>query len=598
MVDSLSLPHWDMSDIFPGLESPEFQQGFQEVETSIAALNDFFGGIEQKDATQSDLVTAFPEVIERYNSVLARVQTMGAYITAFVSTNSRDTLAQARQSEFQQQTTRLYKLGTRITAWIGRLDIETLIKDSPAAGDHAYWLRRAKVVASHLMSPEEEALAADLNVTGGSAWSRLHGNVSSQLMVPVELAGKTEELPMSVIRTLALDPRREVRRQAYEAELTGWQQVAVPLAAALNSIKGEVNLLAARRGWESPLDAALFDAAIDRETLDAMMFAADEAVPQFRRYLKAKARMLQVPVLAWYDLFAPIGESSRPWQWDDAERFIIRQFGTYSDRMSDFAVRAFNEHWIDAEPHDGKRDGAFCMPVRGDESRVFANFRASFDGVSTLAHELGHGYHNLNLARRTMIQRSTPMTLAETASIFCETIVQQAALERADEAEQLEILEAALQGSCQVVVDITSRFRFEQQVFESRKQRELSVEELCLAMLDAQCEAYGEGLDQKLLHPYMWAMKPHYYSTGRSFYNFPYMFGLLFGLGLYSRYQRDPEAFKASYDELLSSTGLADAATLAGRFGIDTRGPAFWQSSFRVIGEQVERFEAMALGSQ
>jgi oligoendopeptidase F len=600
MASSAALPRWDMSVIYPSLESPEFESGFRGVKISIAALEAHFDA-HAIEPTQSDklssteLAATFQEIIDRYNSVLEEVQTISAYITAFVSTNSRDDLAQARQSELLQETTRLHKLSTRLTAWIGSLDIEALISDSPVAGDHAFWVRKSKIRASHLMSPAEEGLAAELNVTGGSAWSRLHGNVSSQMMVPIELSGETKQLPMSVIRTLAFDLSREVRQVAYEAELAGWQQVAVPLAAALNSIKGEVNTLTYRRGWESPLDAALFDASIDRETLDAMMAAAHEALPDFRRYLKAKARMLGLPILAWYDLFAPVVTSSRPWQFADAEDFIVTQFGTYSDRMSDFASRAFTSRWIDAEPRDGKRDGAFCMLVRADESRVFANFKSSFEGMSTLAHELGHGYHNLNLASRTMIQRVTPMTLAETASIFCETIVQQAALKRGDQSEQLEILEAGLLGSCQVVVDITSRFLFEQEVFESRRERELSVDELCSAMYKAQRETYGDALDERLLHPYMWAMKPHYYSTGRSFYNFPYMFGLLFGLGLYSRYQADPEEFKASYDDLLSSTGVADAATLAGRFGIETRTPAFWQSSFDIIRGQVDRFESMAL---
>ena len=585
MSNAGSLPHWDMSVVFPGLDSPEFARGFQDIEASTAELDDYVGGTLQLGVPESDLAPAVSALVERYNAVLAKVATMGAYITAFVTTNSRDTLAQARQSEFQQLTTRLYKIGTRIIAWTERLDIQTLIAESPVASDHAYWLRRAQITASHLMSPAEEALAADLNVTGGSAWSRLHGNVSSQLVVPVELNETPRELPMSVVRALAYDPSRDVRQSAYQAELAGWQRVAVPLAAAMNSIKGEVNILATRRGWESPLEAALFDAGIDRETLDAMMLAAHEAMPDFRRYLKAKARMLGLPVLAWYDLFAPVGILPHPWQWDDAVRFITEQFGTYSERMSEFAARAFNERWIDAEPRDGKRDGAYCMALQGDESRVFSNFKASYDGMSTLAHELGHGYHNLNLAKRTMLQRVTPMTLAETASIFCETIVQQAALRRATEAEQVEILEASLQGSCQVVVDITSRFRFEQHVFESRRQRELAVEEFCEAMQDAQRETYGDGLDPEILHPYMWAMKPHYYSTGRSFYNFPYMFGLLFGLGLYSRYQDDPDAFKASYDDLLASTGLADAATLAARFGIEIRtqlsGRAASRSSLR-----------------
>jgi pepF/M3 family oligoendopeptidase len=593
-----SLPHWDMSVVFPGLESPEFLQGFQEVTSSIEELGSLFDteGIRllPPETRLENPVPTFEMVTDRYNQVLALVQTMSSYIQSFVSTNSRDALAQARQSELQLQLTKLRQLSTRFTAWLGSLDVEDLIQHSTLAADHAFALRQAKIRASHLMSPVEEALAAELNVSSGSAWARLHGDVSSQLVISLEMDGGIKDLPMSVVRALAYDPDREIRQRAYEAELLGWQRVAVPLAAALNSIKGEVNTLCRHRQWESPLDAALFDASIDRETLEAMMAAAREAFPDFRRYLKAKARMLGLPVLAWYDLFAPVEAGSRPWQFADAEHFIIEQFRAYSDRMSNFAARAFRERWIDAEPHDGKRDGAYCMPLRADESRVFANFKASFEGMSTLAHELGHGYHNLNLAKRTMMQRATPMTLAETASIFCETIVQQAALKRADGVEQLEILEAALEGSCQVVVDITSRFLFEQQIFDTRVRRELSVDELCAAMLAAQRETYGDGVDSQILHPYMWAMKPHYYSTGRSFYNFPYMFGLLFGLGLYSRYQQDEMGFKARYDELLSRTGMADAASLAAEFGIDIRKVDFWRSSFDVIRGQVDRFEAAA----
>jgi oligoendopeptidase F len=239
----------------------------------------------------------------------------------------------------------------------------------------------------------------------------------------------------------------------------------------------------------------------------------------------------------------------------------------------------------------GKRDGAFCMPLRKDESRVLTNFKAAFGGVSTIAHELGHAYHNLNLASRTMLQRDTPMTLAETASIFCQTIVSQAALKQADAKEQMIILEESLQNSCQVVVDISSRFLFEQRLFERRQKRELSIDELNELMLQAQRETYGDGLDPNLLHPYMWASKPHYYSS--TFYNYPYMFGLLFGLGLYARYRQDPEKFKAGYDDLLSSTGLGDAAELGARFGIDTRSPEFWRASLDVIRGEIKQFETL-----
>jgi len=396
---------------------------------------------------------------------------------------------------------------------------------------------------------------------------------------------------MSMVRNLAFDADRDLRRRAYEAELEGWKRAALPLAAALNSIKGEVNVLTSYRGWDSPLEASLLDNNIDRQTLDSMLMAARESFPDFRRYLHAKARMLGLPRLAWYDLFAPVTTGEKTWEYEDGAAFIVAQLDTFSSSLSNFAARAFREHWIDAEPREGKQDGAYCTPLRKDESRVFANYKASFDGVSTLAHELGHGYHNLNLSKRTMLQRSTPMALAETASIFCETIIRNAALQKAGQQEQIAILEASLQGSCQVVVDITSRFLFEQRLFERRRQRELSIDELNNLMLEAQRETYADGLDERALHPYMWAMKPHYYSSKVSFYNYPYMFGLLFGLGLYARYKEDGERFKASYDELLSSTGLADAATLAAQFGIDVRSVDFWRKSFAIVREDIEQFE-------
>src|SRR5690606_5913703 len=234
--------------------------------------------------------------------------------------------------------------------------------------------------------------------------------------------------------------------------------------------------------------------------------------------------------------------------------------------------------------------------LRNDESRILANYEPSFNSVSTLAHELGHAYHNLTLAGRTPLQHSTPTTLAETASIFCERIVVQAALGSASEQEQIAILEASLQNACQVVVDITSRFLFERRVLEQRQQRELSIDEFKNLMLDAQRETYGDGLDANALHPYMWAVKGHYY--GATFYNYPYMFGLLFGLGLYARYEADPDNFKAGYDDLLSSTGMGDAAELAARFGINTRSVDFWRNSLNVVRRDIDTFVALIDASE
>jgi oligoendopeptidase F len=598
MTTETILPHWDMSVVYPGLDSPEFEHDLAQALAQLnqtVALFDQLGIDKRAPAPFDDAVQgAFEQVATALNALLDRMVTLRNYIYAFVATDSRDNLAQARLSAFMQEMVKFSKLGTRFTAWVGGQDVETLIERSALAREHAFLLRRARRQAEHLMSPAEEALAAELDVTGGTAWSRLHGNLTSQLMVPLEIGGEQKELPMSQLRNLAFEADRDLRRRAYEAEIGAWEKLGVPLAAALNSIKGQVNTLAERRGWASPLDAALFDNNIDRETLDAMMGAAREFFPDFRRYLRAKARLLGLEKLAWYDLFAPVGSAGRTWGYEDASDFIVEKFGQFSPRLSEFAARAFRENWIDAEPRAGKVGGAFCMRLRKDESRILSNYKPTIESVLTLAHELGHGYHNLNLSSQTLLNQDTPMTLAETASIFCETVIRNAAMEGAGRDEQLEILEAAVQGACQVVVDITSRFLFESTVFEGRTKRELSVVELNAAMLDAQKQTYGDGLDEAVLHPYMWAVKGHYYSSARSFYNYPYMFGLLFGLGLYAIYRRDPQGFTERYDALLASTGLADAATLAAGMGIDIRSPDFWRASLGIVRDDIDRFEKLS----
>jgi pepF/M3 family oligoendopeptidase len=410
---------------------------------------------------------------------------------------------------------------------------------------------------------------------------------------------------MSAVRGLAHHPDPAVRRAAYEAELQGWQSASVPLAAAINGVKGQVSTLNTQRGWPDALAPALFANNVDRRTLEAMQLACQESFPDFRRYLRAKARLLGREQLPWWDLFAPIGNeqgadgahgahgSLRVWDFGAATDFVFEHFGTYSPALATLARRAIEERWVDAEPRDGKRDGGFCMSLRRDESRIFLNYEPSFNSVQTLAHELGHAYHNVQLSRRTPLQRDTPMPLAETASIFCQTIVTNAALAGAEGAEKLSLLEGNLQDACQVVVDIHSRFLFESGLFERRAARELSVDELNTLMLDAQRQTYGDGLDPAALHPYMWAMKPHYYSS-RSFYNWPYTFGLLFALGLYARYREDAGRFRAGYDDLLSATGLEDAAALGQRFGIDIRTVDFWRASLDVVRERIADFERLA----
>lgn len=586
------LPRWDLTPFFPTLDSPEFERAFDEVCREVQELTALFesSGVRRGDPLAHP-GPLFDEVTGRMNALYRRFRLVYAYVSALVTTDAADAAAQSRFSELRIAAVGLDQLWLRWTAWVGSQPVEALLAASASAREHEYVVRRASEYARYQMPEGEEALAAMLRLPGLSAWARLHSDLTSLLTVTLTVRGEEQKLPMSSVRSLASDPDREVRRLAYEAELRAWESVAVPLAAALNGVKGHQRVVRERRGFADDTAPTLLDNGIDAGTLAAMQQACVESFPDFRRYMRAKSRALGVPALAWYDLGAPVGAHTRQYSWVEAERFICEQFATYSDRMAAFAEQAFRERWIDARPRPGKEGGAYCASLRPGESRILMNYDHSFNSVSTLAHELGHGYHNLNLEPRPPLQARTPMTLAETASIFCETLACEAALRTAAPEERLALVEASLQRDLMVVVDIHSRFLFEGGVFARRARRELSVRELNELMLETQRETYGDGLDPELLHPYMWAVKGHYY--GPTFYNYPYAYGLLFGLGLYARYQADPDEFRAGYDALLSSTGLADGAALGERFGIDVRSPEFWRSSLDVIRANIHRFETL-----
>ncbi len=599
---SESLPRWEVSEIYPGLDSPEFAEGFAATLARIDDLEALFDreGVGPGGATSgAGVAERFERALTAYNRVTDDVETLNAYLYAFTTTDSRNETAEARMAELQAKHVGLSKLDTRWDAWIGGLDLDALVAESSLAAANEYPLRRSKVLARRQMGPALENLTAELRPSGDIAWEKLYDTVTSQIEVEIDLPahgddpGGQRRLPMTEIRNLAYSPSRAVRAAGYAAELQSWEAHAAPLAAALNGIKGQANVLAERRGWGEPLDEALFVNAIDRDVLAALLGASRDAFPDLRRYLQAKARALGVERLTWYDLFAPVGDPGRAWTWDEAIAFLDGRFGAYSVRMRDLLRRSVAERWIDAGPRPGKSGGAFCMWLRNGDSRVLHNWSDSYDSVSTLAHELGHAYHNLNLAGLTPLQRQLPMALAETASTFCETLVKEAVLADASDAEALFITEQSLQGSTQIVVDIISRFDFESAVFAKRRDRDLVISEFCALMLDAQRGTYGDGLEPDALHPWMWAAKGHYYGAGLNFYNFPYLFGLLFGLGLYARYREDPSGFPGGYDDLLRGTGMADAPTLAARWGIDLRDEAFWRSSLDVVRADVARFERL-----
>lgn len=574
-------PRWKLDSLYGSLDSSAYQDAFGELKGLIEAFSE---AVEARGEW-------LPVAVERQNEVIDLAETLESFVYATYSTETSDTLALQQLDKLSEMMVGLADAGARFRERLKgeAQELRPLWQEDGPLASYRYILEEELRFAEFQMEVAEEALAAELDRSGGELWGRLQEAVSSELTaIWNEESG--EKKSVTELRALAFDPDRNVRERAYRLELELWQSAETPLAYAINGVKGSASSVNLRRGHESDLQRATMQSRLTPKALETMISVMRESLPVFRAYLTDKATLLGVDRLAFFDIFAPVGEESRRWSWDEATNLIGEQFSQFSPDLAALAERAFTDGWIDGEPRKGKVGGAYCtsLPVFG-ESRILANFDGSFSSVSTLAHELGHAYHFDVLKGEPALLRSYPMTLAETASIFCETHISYRRLREAED-NRLPILEHMLQETTQVIVDILSRFIFESALFEEKKKGFVSPARLKELMLEAQAATYGEAMDEELRHPYMWAVKGHYYSSRLGFYNFPYAFGQLFGLGLYARFLEEPDTFPAAYRELLTLTGRAPAAEVAASAGFDLESPEFWRSGIELIREFQESY--------
>lgn len=585
---------WSLDELYTSFESKEYIGDLERLDELIKDFADW----SEKNLKTTEKAA---HKIETYLKKLIDLTNLFTKLISFASLTSavdaKNELALKYLDKLQIKYTETTKPFNQFKSFIASIDdLDRVIETSEFLKEHSFYLKEIKLDTKYQLSQEEEILIAKMKNTGSKAWAKLQNMVTSTLLVDIEIDGEVKNLPLPVVRNMAYSADKNLRKKAYEAELKAYEKIEETSAACLNGIKGEVITLCELRGYKSPLEETLIKSRMDEDILNAMFTAIKESLPAFHKYFRKKAELLgHKNGLPFYDLFAPIGSMNRTFTYEEAREYIVNNFRTFSHKLAAFADRAFENKWIDAEPREGKRGGAFCSnlhPIK--ESRIMANFDGSFSNVITLAHELGHGYHGLCLTEESILNSKYPMPLAETASIFCETIVVNAALEEASEEEKLSILEASLQDVGQVIVDIYSRFLFEDEVFERRKDHSLTVKELKDMMLEAQKKAYGNGLDHAYLHPYMWVNKSHYYSAERNYYNFPYAFGQLFSKGLYVKYLENKEAFVKKYDEFLRETGKNNINDVAKIMDIDVYSVDFYRSSLNLIEEDIEKFVELA----
>ncbi len=584
--------HWDLVKLYRDFKDDNFKQDREKTSRLLESLEKWEPSISDSDTETAEIF------IKRLIDFYQVYRKMIAFSHLTVSVDARNVEGLKTIEDLEREAARLTGPRVRFQKWLGEIvDLESLVNSSPLLQEHRFFLRELVNNSHYLLSEKEETVIADLKRTGSSAWTRLQQKLTSTLMVDVSLEGEVKKLPLPEVRNLAFKSSPQVRRNGYEAELKAYERIEEPVAASLNGIKGEVITLAGKRGYENPLEETLLKSRMSQKTLETMLGAMRDFMPNFRQYYKTKARLLnQGDALPFYDIFAPMGDVEMEFTLEKARDFIINNISSFSPEMAELYQQAFSENWIDSEPRDGKRGGAFCFNIHPiGESRILCNFTGSFNDMTTLAHELGHAYHGHCLTEESIINASYPMPLAETASIFSETIVTNAARKEADPEQAFAILENKISQAGQVIVDIYSRFIFENNLFAKRKQASLSVGELKDMMISAQQEAYGEALNHNYLHPYAWLNKPHYYLAENNYYNFPYAFGLLFGLGVYALYLEQGRGFSADYIKLLKTTGKNEVDQVAEMIGIKLDSPEFWNNSLAVIKKDIADFQELAM---
>ena len=577
---------WSLSEIYKSFKDEGFINDILKLDKCIEDIKNFGTTFfERRDSN----IKKIEEYIKKRSKFEKLSNKLEIFINLSLSVNTKDKEALKYSDILEIKLTEVVETFAKIEKWISSLEnLSYIINQSSILKEHEFFLFEIVEKGRYILSEKEENIISNMKNTGSSAWAKLKDNLVSNLMVDIN--GKEE--PLTVVLNMAYDKDEKVRKSAYEAEIKSYKKVEEGVAAALNGIKGEVITISNIRGYKSPLQMTLLDSRMDEESLNAMLSAMKESLPVFRKYLRRKGELLgHKNGLPFYDLYAPIVDCEMKFSYEEAGDFVEKNFRSFSESLGNYARKAINNRWIDVMPKEGKVGGAFCENIHSiGESRFLLNFGGSFSDVVTMAHELGHGFHGECLKNEKILNFDYPMPIAETASTFCETIIKTAAIKNANKKEALAILETEICDDTQVIVDIYSRFLFEKNLFEKRKECALSVEEIKNLMLAAQKEAYGDGLDQNFLHPYMWLWKPHYYDADYNFYNYPYAFGLLFSKGLYAEYLKRGDSFIKDYEKLLSITGKNKLEDVAKVMGINIHNIEFWRSSLKLIEENIEKF--------
>ncbi len=578
--------NWSLDNLYKSYKSDEFISDFNNFKVDV---NDFLNWCNDNFKNIDNSKEKLEIYIQKLDN-LSKFDTVIGYISLSLKVDTTNSELLNLISKIEKILVDFKQIENYLTLFLKDVDnLDNIIDSSNILKEYSFILKEAKDKADKLLDNDKEYIISKMSLNGSNMWTKQWQQITSTLSVEYD----NKALTLPEIRNLAYDSDANIRKNAYLAEIKAYEKIDIPSSFSINGIKGEVIEVCNLRGYNSPLEMTLKDSRLDKEVFDAMFLAIKESLPKLQKYFVKKAELLgHKNGLPFYDLFAPISNNTKKYTYDEAKQFVYDNFSKFSQKLGDFSKKAFENKWIDVYPKKGKVGGAFCYSMQSiKESRILLNFSGSLDNILTLGHELGHGYHNLCLNNEKYLNTTYSMPIAETASTFCEHILVKSALENtSNKDEQLSILENDLSGTLQCIVDIYSRFLFEDEVFKRRINGFVSKDELCHIMENAQKQAYGNGLDHNYLHKYMWICKTHYYNANNNYYNFPYAYGVLFSKGLFSLYLNDKDKFIEKYDAMLSITGKSSLYEVGKFIGVDLKSKDFWLSSLNLIIKDIEKY--------
>ncbi|WP_090741833.1 M3 family oligoendopeptidase [Mesobacillus persicus] len=583
---------WSLNEFFEGgSDSEEFATHLNSTAKNIDAFRTKVELWNPKDVHNG--VAELVKVIQEFENVAKQIRQAGAFVSCLQAQNTKDKKATELKAKVTELSANfqnvLLEFDVKLTT-INEDDWSTIMEDT-FLKTLRFVLDERRERAAEKLSAKEEALITSLSTDGYHGWSQMYDLLVSSIKIPFKVNGEVKHLSVGQAANQFSNGDREVRKRMFVEWEKAWESKSDFFAKTLNHLSGFRLNTYNLRGWDDVLKEPLDINRMNKETLDAMWSAISANKQPFVQFLNRKAELLGLDKLSWYDLDAPLGKTSSKMTYQEGAEFIIDHFSKFGSEMADFAQMAFENNWIEAEDREGKAPGGFhTFFPESSQSRIFMTYSGTPSNVSTLAHELGHGFHTYAMRDLHLLNRNYAMNVAETASTFAEMIVADAALKRAStKEERIALLEDKIQRSVALLMNIHARFLFETRFYEERKHGVVNVEKLNRLMEEAQVEAYGGALEE--YHPQFWSSKLHFYITGVPFYNFPYTFGFLFSLGIYAQALEAGESYEEKYIDLLKDSASMSVEDLAQKhLNIDLSKMDFWEKAVGLCVSDVEEF--------